>query len=183
MASASEAALWRIEHSMSNACSQSSRLRPPPLRARGAMASASSARSSQGWVVGGKARAGEGDAQHVAVEIGVEADAGRIAGPRAKRGECVDDRRSGGLRAMADAVDDDIGGVAGWRAHYDDLEAVAEQDAVIVHRDGADGEETIAMGVEARGLRVDDDPPARRGFDGRLAKPAPQRLQAETHPG
>ena len=55
--------------------------------------------------------------------------------------------------------------------------------AVVVDRDAADREQRIAVGVEARGLGVDDDPaPGRCPRARRRSEPAQQRSDAG-HPG
>ena len=66
-------------------------------------------------------------------------------------------RCTGGLRLCAEPVNDDaVVGDGRWVAD-DDLEAVLDDQAPVVHRHGADGEERIDARVEARGLGIEDD--------------------------
>ena len=78
-----------------------------------------------------------------------------------------------GLRGAADAMDRNVGGVARGVVAYHDLEAVVDADAAVVDRNAADRQQRVAVRVEARGLRVDDDPASHRPGSARSeAEPA-----------
>ena len=131
---------------MSNAASQCVEAASAADRGRrGTSAMASGAKSSHGRSSFREARALGRDAKHRPIEVGMERHAGRIGSPSGERRERVAGRRARRLRAMADAVHDDVLGVARGLALHDDFETVVDTDPLVVHGDAADREQAVAL--------------------------------------